>query len=453
MKAPGLTLMAAGWVTLCIALGGSTAGGALANMLLQIFALGILGWAAVASDRAGGPGRLLLILAGTAIVLIGFSVVPLPPALWSILPLRGTIVRGFEMVGIPLPWLPLSLSPQGTLSSALGLLPAIAMLALILRLKLFDERSVARSIALISVVAVVVGALQRVGGAGSPAYFYAISSFGSAVGPFANANHFAALLVVTIPFLATIEAEPIEGRAQQQALFARRVLLAGIVALIVFGIVLSGSLAIVGLLPPVLFGSALIAYRKGARARLALFGTIGIVAAGALALAFLPLETLVSSDADVSQGTRLEFWSHTLGLIAQSFPVGTGLGTFQRLYPSTEDAAAITGTFVNHAHNDYLEIILEFGIGGLLLIIAFLLWWARRVVILWTEATTTPVELAATIASGALLLHSLVDYPLRTAGLSTLFALCCAIMTGVAPRVVQRRRSKGSSSRRHVVAG
>ena len=37
------------------------------------------------------------------------------------------------------------------------------------------------------------------------------------------------------------------------------------------------------------------------------------------------------------------------------------------------------------------------------------------------------------VASATLLVHSLVDYPLRTAGLGSLFVACCVLMAGWVP--------------------
>ena len=54
--------------------------------------------------------------------------------------------------------------------------------------------------------------------------------------------------------------------------------------------------------------------------------------------------------------------------------VGAGPGT------STTDPATIERTYVNHAHNDYLELALEGGIPAIVLMLLFLAWWARR----WT---------------------------------------------------------------------
>ena len=77
------------------------------------------------------------------------------------------------------------------------------MLLGIVRLGNFKANWIAWAIAIITVAAVMIGALQIASGnpASSPWYFYEITNFGFATGFFSNANHMATLLVVTIPFL------------------------------------------------------------------------------------------------------------------------------------------------------------------------------------------------------------------------------------------------------------
>jgi hypothetical protein len=82
----------------------------------------------------------------------------------------------------------------------------------------------------------------------------------------------------------------------------------------------------------------------------------------------------------------------------------------------------------------------------------FLAWWAAQVLIVWRSALSSVYARAATIASGALLAHSVVDYPLRTVALSAIFAMCLALMAQ--PR--RERRSSDDSERRptkHLILG
>jgi O-antigen ligase len=72
---------------------------------------------------------------------------------------------------------------------------------------------------------------------------------------------------------------------------------------------------------------------------------------------------------------RMAFWKDTVQAIID-FPIlGSGLGVFPSIYPQYDTVTRYTqGNFVNHAHNDYLELMLETGTIGL----AIFLWaWYR----------------------------------------------------------------------------
>lgn len=72
---------------------------------------------------------------------------------------------------------------------------------------------------------------------------------------------------------------------------------------------------------------------------------------------------------------RMAFWKDTVQAI-KDFPVlGSGLGVFPYIYPQYDTVTLYTqGNFVNHAHNDYLELMLATGTIGL----AIFLWaWYR----------------------------------------------------------------------------
>ena len=81
-----------------------------------------------------------------------------------------------------------------------------------------------------------------------------------------------------------------------------------------------------------------------------------------------------------------------------------------------------------HAHNDYAELALELGLAGIALLVLFLIWWGAAVRRVWQTAETGPFARAASIASAAILAHSLVDFPLRTAAISAAFGMCLALL-------------------------
>ena len=77
-------------------------------------------------------------------------------------------------------------------------------------------------------------------------------------------------------------------------------------------------------------------------------------------------------------------------------------------------------------------------------------WWCRAVIRMRPSPAADHIAMAGAIASAALLLHSLVDYPLRTASMSAVSAVCLVL-------IVQSRRTSVSETDlrpvRHIVVG
>ena len=428
------------FLLLAIALGGSSSSPASwSNSVLQLLAIIVGAWALARrpSDDLTQASRELLILFAVGVVVVIAQLLPLPPPVWSALPGRDLIIGGYSALGWHLPWMPIALAPYAALGSLLALLPAAAVLVCAIFVAQ-RERWLAVTLLLAVFAGVVLGALQVSSGdpSRSPWYLYRITNDG-AVGFFANRNHMGSLLLVSIPFGVALMASATSRSSDRSR--TTGLLAFGAVALltVVGGIVLNRSLAAVALILPVLLLSGLLLPAGWQLRRFALpAGAIAMMACVFLLTNSPIAPELVSADRS-SFTSRQEIWSQTLQLAWQAFPAGTGLGSFASVYPLLEDPAVVTHTYVNHAHNEYLEIILELGLAGLLLVLAFLTWWGRQVVRVWKSALSSQYARAATIASGTLLAHSFVDYPLRTASISVIFALCVALMAQ--PRRQPRR--------------
>ena len=445
------------YLLLCLLLGGASAAGYWANMLLQLLAIPLLFWAAVAerSTPLARPARQLLLLLFLAVLLVALQLVPLPPSLWSALPGREEVVRGFTLLGEPLPWMPLSLAPHRTVASALWMLPAVAVLLGVIRLGTFRSSWLAWVLAIVTIVSVGLGALQIVGGEGSRWYLYTITNFGVTTGFFANANHMATLLVATIPFLAALYLNArARGRSMQRS-SGMFVVLAGTLTIVFVGLAANRSIAGIGLAVPALAASFLMILSR--RRRLPKWSAVLVVALilGSVAAAFsAPFgNNLTTVEAQRSQDSRYTSFTRTIDAAGDFMPMGSGIGTFGEIYPTREDPADVTRFYMNHVHGDYIELALETGAPGLALILLFLLWWTRRTIAAWTAEEPDYFARAATIASAAILAHSLVDYPLRTAAISAVFAMCCALMAEPRARVRRSsRREEEKPAARHLSA-
>ena len=110
----------------------------------------------------------------------------------------------------------------------------------------------------------------------------------------------------------------------------------------------------------------------------------------------------------------------------------------------------MTNAFVNMAHNDYLQTLMEFGVLGVFLIVFSVVWWIAATVNVWGRSDLDDPRLrrAASIALGVLLMHSFVDYPGRTAAIACLAMACAVLMTapGSALAKGQRRSDKTDSA-------
>ena len=441
--------VAPAYLLACLLLGGS-AQGIWQNMLLQLAGVAIIAWAAATGDEPlpkAAQTLLLILVAG--LVVIALQLIPLPASLWTT-GLRARVGEGYAILGQAIPPLPISLTPYAGLNTLLGIVPALAVFCAVLRLGAFRASWLAAALLAGTVVGITLGALQVVApGPNSPWYLYPQTNRGVAVGFFANANHMADLLVCALPFIAALASA---GRSRNiQRYSALLVVLAAAALLIVVGIALNGSLAGYVLALPVIGASILIAAppRRSLRTPVAILTGLALVAAvGAIASTSIG-SSRIGQEASGSVQSREAILQTTAKAIADTMPFGSGLGSFVRVYPLYESADRVVPEYVIHAHNDYAELVLELGLLGIVLIGAFLAWWMAAARAGWRTGGGGPYARAASIATAVVLVHSLVDFPLRTAAVSATFAMCLALLIDRRPS--QRQDPADLRPTRHIV--
>ena len=433
----------------CLLLGGASAAGFAANLLLQLVAIPLIAWAVWRLIQSGASQQIRtpLLLLALSVVIALFQLIPLPLGIWTLLPGREPVVQGYRLLGLPLPWLPLTLAPTGTVSSLLWLLPAIAGFLIVVVLGAFRGRWIAAAIIAVTLVSVALGALQILGGGN--AYLYESTNIGVGVGFFANANHNATLMLTCIPFLAALQSTLLKRAVSSRSASAVRLLVVAMYAVILLGLLINGSLAGIGLGVPVALGTWIIFGRqRAALRRWLLIGAIAVSIAALLTIVIGPFgNNLIGTQKENVEMSRQTSFALTWHAASEFFPFGSGTGTFQPIYRTQEPLASVSTTYMNHAHNDWLELLLETGIAGIVFAGLFLTWWVSRVRAIWRAEEPDRFAQAATIATTAIMLHSFVDYPLRTAALSAVFAICLGLMTGVRPYV---RVRKAEQSARHM---
>ncbi|MCW1401496.1 hypothetical protein OKA06_03830 [Novosphingobium sp. MW5] len=439
------------YLALVLVFGGASAASPLGNVSLQLLGAGLITWSLL--DR-GAEGTLHTGLRrfGIALALLmAVQFLPLPPSLWQHLPGRGPVYEGFALIGAPAPWLTLSLNPWHSLASFAWWIPAAALFLSMRTSGAPLSRHLIAVITAVAAVSVVFGGLQATAGA---FYFYEITNIGEGPGFFSNSNHQGSFLLCVLALWGCWAIGEARGSSlTAKGLDTTRALYSGVALLLVVGVVVSGSLACQLLLIPVLAALAL-ALKPDLRIPLlvVLIGALLVLGGLGAFLLYGPADNDLLVKGTVPGISRQDFLITGMKIVGDFAPIGSGSGTFVELYRWYEDPAQVSTTFVNHAHDDLLELLIETGVFGLAAVALFLTWFLPRAWSLWGGARRNVVPLAASMVIATELLHSLVDYPLRTAAMSSLVAIACVLMVRPAdpPRSRSRRGQRprsGESSR------
>lgn len=434
------------YFVLCLLLGGASAAGAVANAILQVSAVIIillLLW----TRRATVPpdGCALTWLVGIFVGWTLLTLLPLPGSLAQSLPYRGEFAQGLRQLGVTDAAMPISLAPSATVASLLWLLPPVALFLLVVTLPADHRRRLYAATVVIAALSVSLGIFQLIGGPESSLRFYQITNQGSPVGFFANINHQATLILAALPCAAVLAGRFASRRDPSQR-SGGMILITAMAIFLIAGIAIAGSVAGYGLFLPVALGSLLI-YRRATSATIGVGWKIAMAAllVGFVAFSFTgPLnKQALAEKYSTDESSRRVLAERTLVAIGDTMPIGTGLGTFANVFRRYEDPLQARREFANHAHNDYVEFVLEQGAVGLILVLLFIGWWARRVSAAWRlDSTGASMARASTVIIGLVLLHSIVDYPLRTSAIAAIAALACA---GMMPPPAPRRHSSGAA--------
>lgn len=426
-----VAIAAAILLALSFVFGGASQGHALRLALVELAALPLLVLAASRLIQTGSwrQHRFALGLLAMLVAIPLLQLLPLPPAVWTSLPGRDQSVLALQLAGMEPGWAPLSLAPDRTWGSALALTPPAAFFLAILSLSQPQRTQLIQFCFAAAIVGILLGAAQLASG-GDRLYVWSWTRAGSVNGFFANRNHLASSLLVTLPFAVIFGAATLRRRDRRTSALWFGALFAGLVVVALAAI---RSRAGITLFAPAMMFSLLATWIAAGRGRPgpALLVLVGAVGAALTAVAVLALPPILARfDTEGAPEVRFERWPLVAETAQTYLPLGTGLGSFDAVYRSVEPLEELDSTYFNQAHNEYLETWLETGWLGIGLILVFLVWFARRSWTAWKAPPSREGDLqrAASIGIGVLLLHSVGDYPLRTVTLAVLFALCCGLL-------------------------
>lgn len=426
----GVAIAALVLLAFSFAFGGASQGHALRLALVELVSLPLLVLASRQLILTGlwREHRFSLGLVATIVAIPLIQSIPLPPAVWTILPGRDQMVLALELAGLEPDWAPLSVAPDQTWRSALALAPPTALFLAMLSLSHVQRERLVQCCIAAAIAGIILGVAQLASG-GDSLYLWNWTRAGSVTGFFANRNHLASFLLIALPFAVIVGAATLRRRDQRTSALWFGALFAGLVVVTLAAI---RSRAGITLFAPVMVVSLLAGWVAAGRGRpgpglLVMVGSIGAALTAVTVMALPPI--LARFDQDKPEA-RFERWPLIAEAAQNYLPLGSGVGSFDAVYRSVEPLEELDSTFFNQAHNDYLETWLEAGWLGIGVILAFLVWYFRRCWTAWKAPPSREGDLqrAASIGIGVLILHSAGDYPLRTVTLAVVFALCCGLL-------------------------
>lgn len=427
MKSPAdqdrLFLLSAAVLLIALLLGGAGNYYPLVTAAVEAAALGLLChvvW--VRSRRQKAPLERFGAVLAVMILLVPVSqLIPLPPQLWIQLPGRELSAEILTVAGLPLGWRPVSLDPEATIRSALELLPGLAMFFACLRLRAADRPRLLKLVVAVAILSALLGGLQKASGGADLFTPFASGHRGLGTGLFVNRNHQATFVLIAMLLAAgTAGARSSIGAATPAKLVAL-----GLILLFGAGVAATASRTGFILLVPALLISLLLLFPvKITPIRLAA-GVVGIIAAGTGALQSSAVRSTLSRFENGIDDARFGYWTDLVPAISSFWPVGSGVGTFARVFPIFESLDSVEANFVRNAHNDYLEVLLETGLLGALLMLLGALFFAGCAAQVYQQRAEqdSAAKIAALVAILLLLLHSVVDYPIRMLSLVAIFGL------------------------------
>jgi O-antigen ligase len=357
------------------------------------------------------PGRGLL-LALHALILV--QLVPMPPALLRVVS-PGSFSFYNDHLLLPLTaWKPISVSPPDTLRG-LAFLAGFSLLYLAVFREMGGapwRRRLMLTVVGAGVAITLVAFLQAVSpepraiyGVWRPRWDWAV------FGPYVNRNHFAGYLVMAAPLAVGFALEALSRLRSAWALRRRRWLLLGdregtaavrwsaVVMVLVAGLLASQSrggvsaFALAALVLP-------LASSRRRRTALAVAVLVG------LGLAWIGLGGVLSAfEVRGVRASRLALWRDMLPMVPRFPAFGVGWNAFATAYPWYQTIWRTE--WIGEAHNDYLQVLLDGGLVGVLLVAGLL------VVVFRGALARAPRSLLDLGLFGALLafaLHEVVDF-------------------------------------------
>lgn len=366
------------------------------------------------------------------------------------------------------PWVTLSLYPEAGLSEIMRFVSYLCVYFLIVQILRTEDEIAAMTgtVVMIGALISLLGIFQFMSWNGKLLWFRQLGSV-TAFGPYINRNHFAGLMEMIIPVgvgASLVLAPSTKGFGGMREFVSdffigsrsnRLILVSAGTVLMITALFLSLSRGgIMGFSLSMVFLGIMLSLRTSTKRKgrvivgffLVIIFTVGW-------FGWKPvmgrLETIKSPR--VTYEDRLKTWKESLEIV-KSFPVfGTGLGTFEYVYPRYKSGPSQLRW--EHAHNDYVEGAVELGIPGLLTALYGVgLFYRGMFRLLKSRKSIEPRLLGLGGMAGitAILIHSVVDFNLQIGANGLFFFFLLGFTVAVAHLRIRQETREALLERKEI---
>lgn len=449
MRQDELALMigTAALLILCMVFGGDSAKGNLGTMAAQMLAIPLLVFGVVQAARRRqlfaarwGVGVAILI---TLVPLV--QLLPVGSLLWALPVERATLLQDLGVAGITGLDLRWTLSPAATERDIYFLLPGMALFFCMFGL---GHTAWRRMLGLLMALGLanLVFAFAQVA-AGQDSFLNPYPEFPPAMGGvFANRNHQADLLAISLMLAVVFLLDTWKQARESRQSNGKLVALVLAVAILVLALPLVGSRAGVIVAMVMLMASLMSSglptwqtFRRHPMLQVGAVLTVLIFVVGLqAALAWMQVDAAV-------EGSRNALLNETLRIGKDHAPLGSGLGTFVAVFQQAAGDALPLDAYINNAHNEFAQWWLEAGVVGIVVLVLALLLLTATLLALFRQrprSSTRVAGMAALMGIGVIVLHSTVDYPLRTQAMLAVFGMLAGIAIAAASTLSRRQSER-----------
>ena len=273
-------------------------------------------------------------------------------------------------------------------------------------------------------------------------------------GTYVNRDHYAALLEIALPFALAYPIAVMQRDNRRHESAARPSIKAciaiSVFVLLLVGIILSLSrMGFVAMLSSIFVVVAAVVLTRNPHnlpetrdrqwPKWLMVGGLAVVVG--LGFFYLQTDALVARFAltgvpgDVSSETRIQIWKDTKQLIKDYPLFGCGAGSYDSCFLRYKTVAPMNT--VDYAHNDYLQVLAEFGVFGFvagLIFVARLLMLTIRGAFSRGSSDNRFIAIACLGSMTAILLHSLVDFNMYVPTNGFAFAWVLGLAAAASPR-------------------